>query len=163
MTTFKNSSKEKALIHDFYTAFKNLDYQTMKACYHPEVEFEDAVFKLKQKEVGAMWHMLCERAQNFDLEFEVSEQNGKISAHWEPKYTFSQTGNKVHNIIDAEFEFKDGKIIRHIDNFSFPRWSRQALGLPGLLLGWTPFLHKKVSNTAHKGLSQFIAKHSEYQ
>ena len=163
MTESVKISTEKELIHKFYTAFKERDYQTMNSCYHPEVEFEDAVFKLKHKEVGAMWHMLCERAQDFDLDFEVTEQDGKITAHWEPKYTFSQTGNRVHNIIDAEFEFEDGKIIRHTDRFSFKRWSRQALGLPGLLLGWSSFLHNKVSKTAHQGLAQFIEKHAQYQ
>lgn len=155
-------SDTKALIETFYKAFQQRDYARMIDCYHPNATFEDTVFRLEGKEIGAMWHMLCERGKDMTLEYTVSEVSGKVSAHWEPVYTFSQTGNKVHNVIDAEFEFRDGKIIRHKDSFDFYRWSRQALGLPGMLLGWTPFLHRKVRDTALKSLRSFIKKHPEY-
>ncbi len=64
----------------------------------------------------------------------------------------------MHNIIDAEFEFRDGLILRHVDRFDFYRWSRQALGLPGLLLGWTDKVRNKVKATAAGNLEAFIAK-----
>ena len=32
----------------------------MQACYRPAPTFADEVSSLKGKEVGAMWHMLCE-------------------------------------------------------------------------------------------------------
>lgn len=151
-----SQADDKALIERFYSAFKIKDYATMAECYHPDAYFRDEVFELKGKEVAAMWHMLCKRGKDMTLEYSVTEQAGKISAHWEPKYSFSQTGRFVHNIVDAEFEFKDGLIIKHIDRFDFWRWSRQALGLPGLILGWTPFLRNKVSTMAMANLQKFI-------
>jgi len=156
-------SSNKALIESFYAAFKNKDYKTMAECYHADAYFRDEAFELKGKQVGAMWHMLCERGADMVLTYSVTEQNGMVTAHWEPKYSFSQTGRFVHNIIDAEFEFKEGKIIRHIDHFDFWRWSRQSLGMPGLLLGWSSFLKKKVSTMANKALVGFIKKHREYE
>jgi len=156
-------SSNKALIESFYAAFKKKDYKTMAECYHADAYFRDEAFELKGKQVGAMWHMLCERGADMVLTYSVTEQNGIVTAHWEPKYSFSQTGRFVHNIIDAEFEFKEGKIIRHIDHFDFWRWSRQSLGMPGLLLGWSSFLKKKVSTMANKALAGFIKKHSEYE
>lgn len=155
-------NNNKALIETLYTAFQNKDFKTMADCYHPDAYFRDEAFELKGKEVGAMWHMLCERGTDLKITFSVTEEQGKITAHWEPTYSFSQTGRSVHNIIDAEYEFKDGKIIKHIDRFNFWSWSRQALGLPGLLLGWTPMLRKKVSTMAMGNLKKFIAKHAEY-
>jgi hypothetical protein len=77
---------------------------------------------------------------------------------WEAWYTFSRTGRKVHNIIDASFEFKDGKILVHQDTFDFWRWTRQALGMPGILLGWTPFMRNKVRVTARNGLKKFMGE-----
>ncbi len=53
---------------------------------------------------------------------------------------FSQTGRPVVNDVQATFRFQDGLIAEHHDDFDFHRWARQALGLPGLLLGWTPML-----------------------
>ncbi|MFD2230449.1 nuclear transport factor 2 family protein [Alkalimarinus sediminis] len=151
-------SKEKQLIQTFYTAFKARDHVSMAKCYHPDAVFRDEVFSLKGEYIGAMWQMLCERGADMEMTFSVTETSGIVTAHWEPTYTFRQTGRIVHNIIDAEFEFKDGKIVNHVDRFNFWRWSRQALGVPGLVLGWSPFLRNKVSVMANKALQTFINK-----
>jgi len=151
-------ASQQQLIETFYQAFARLDYATMASCYHPQASFSDPAFTLQGADIGVMWQMLCQRAQNFQLSFSVTQQGDQVSAHWEPLYLFSQTGRQVHNIIDAEFEFRDGLIYRHRDHFSFWRWSRQALGLPGLLLGWTPWLQKKVQQQAAAGLRAFAAK-----
>ena len=55
----------------------------------------------------------------------------------------------------ASFEFRDGKIVKHADCFDLYRWSRQALGPAGLLLGWTPLLQNKVRAMAAKGLADY--------
>ncbi len=146
------------LIERFYQSFQRKDYRSMAECYHPDATFHDAAFHLENgKEIAAMWHMLCEAGKDLRIEFsgvQADERSGR--AHWEAWYTFSRTGRKVHNVIEATFEFRDGKIIRHTDRFSFRRWSRQALGTTGWLLGWTPFLQKKVRETAMKGLWRFM-------
>jgi hypothetical protein len=78
-------------------------------------------------------------------------------AHWDAHYRFSATGRLVDNSIDAQFEFApDGRIVRHRDSFDFWRWSRQALGAPGLLLGWTPMLRGKIRERAGGNLRQFL-------
>lgn len=148
-------------IERFYTAFAALDAEGMIACYHPEVRFSDPAFpNLDAREVAGMWRMLCERAQEFSLEFsDVSAQDDRGSAHWEARYLFSATGRRVHNIIDASFRFADGKIIEHEDTFDFWRWTRHALGLTGVLLGWTPMVKNKVRGQARKGLEIYLSKH----
>jgi len=151
------------LVETFYKAFQKKDYKLMTECYHPDVYFRDEAFELNGQQVGAMWHMLCERGADMKMSFSVNEDKGKVTAHWEPTYTFSQTGRFVHNIIDAKFEFKDGKIIKHVDRFNFWRWSRQSLGLAGYFLGWTPILRKKVSKMASESLNKFIERHTEYK
>jgi hypothetical protein len=64
----------------------------------------------------------------------------------------------VINDIHASFIFRDGKIVRHVDQFDLWRWSRQALGTKGLLLGWTPLVRSAVQKQAAKGLAQFRGK-----
>lgn len=158
-----SADQHRALITRFYEAFQRRDGATMAACYHAEARFSDPAFpNLHGNQIGAMWTMLCARAQDFSLEFsgvQADEERGR--AHWEPRYLFSKTGRKVHNIIDAEFRFKDGLIVEHIDRFDFWRWSRQALGLPGLLLGWSGFLRGKVQAEAARGLAAFQRKASD--
>jgi ketosteroid isomerase-like protein len=146
------------LIEIFYLSFQKLDAEGMVGCYHADVEFSDPAFgKLQGAEAGAMWRMLCATAKNFELAFsgvEADERTGK--AHWEAQYDFSTTGRRVHNKIDAAFEFQDGKIIKHTDTFDFWNWSKQALGTTGTILGWTPLLRNKVQRQAREKLAKFI-------
>jgi ketosteroid isomerase-like protein len=156
--------EHKRVIEAFYTAFQQKDYGVMNACYHPDIHFRDPVFMdLHGNEARAMWHMLCERGKDLVIEFrnvQAGEKGGSV--HWEARYTFS-TGRQVHNVIDATFEFQDGKIIRHEDVFDLWRWSRQALGPLGMGLGWSPVVKNRVRKTARKGLDAFIERHAEYQ
>lgn len=152
------------LIHTFYTAFQSRNHVAMIACYHPDVHFSDPVFTgLHGLQANAMWHMLCERGQDLQISFDGIQADGQSGrADWQATYTFS-TGRPVHNIIQAAFHFQDGLIIRHHDRFDLWRWTRQALGPAGLLLGWTPMVQKRVRETAVASLHKFIAHHPEYQ
>jgi hypothetical protein len=145
---------ETQLIRKFYDAFARHDAQTMGSCYHPEAEFHDPAFgTLKGDEIPTMWHMLLERSQgNLKVVASDFRMEGNIGkAQWQATYPFGKTKRKVVNRIEASFEFKDGLFFRHTDRFSMWRWSRQALGLSGWLLGWTPLIKKKVQ-TQTRGL-----------
>ena len=147
------------LITRFYEAFSRRDWAAMAACYHPEVHFSDEAFDLRGADAGNMWRMLCTSGRDLKLEFSaISADATRGKAHWDARYTFSATGRKVLNRIDASFEFRDGLIVRHIDRFDFWRWSRQALGMPGLPLGWSGFLQKKVRANAATGLAAYGRK-----
>ncbi|MBI5495561.1 MAG: nuclear transport factor 2 family protein [Deltaproteobacteria bacterium] len=147
------------LVNAFYAAFQRRDAGAMAACYHPEVTFRDAVFDLRGDEARLMWRMLCERGADLRVEFrDVSADDATGRAHWDAYYTFSVTGRRVHNSIDATFRFRDGKIAEHVDTFGFHRWARQALGPAGLLLGWTPFFRNVVRRNALKGLRAYAVK-----
>ena len=147
-------------ITDFYSAFQKRDAGAMGACYHPEVEFSDPAFQgLRGARARAMWTMLCERGKDLELTFrdvEADDRGGR--AYWEARYTFSATRRKVINRIHAEFEFRDGLIYRHTDRFDFWRWTGQALGPVGLLLGWTPMLQNKVRSQAITSLDRFMSE-----
>lgn len=156
---FSKMNDNEKLIHHFYTSFAQKDYRAMQDCYADGATFSDEVFQnLNSAQVKAMWEMLISRGKDLQIRFQnVSANEKKGSAEWIANYTFSQTGKKVENRIKADFEFADGKIIKHLDSFDFYKWSSQALGLPGVLLGWTPFLKNKVRNTAMKSLTDFMS------
>jgi uncharacterized protein len=147
------------LIERFYAAFDKHDGAAMAACYQPHATFSDPVFPhLENGEPGAMWTMLTSRAADLDVELaEHQADDATGSAHWIARYTFTQTGRPVVNDIRAQFRFEDGLIADHRDDFSFHRWSRQALGTSGLLLGWTPILRNSVQRRARKGLDEFMS------
>ncbi len=144
----------------FYTAFARRDAEGMAAEYHADVRFSDPVFQdLRGDRARAMWRMLAGRAKDIALEFrDVEADDATGRAHWEARYTFSATGRKVHNVIDARFVFKDGKILEHIDTFDLWRWAGMALGPSGKLLGWAPFVQKGIRKRAIEGLDAFLAR-----
>jgi ketosteroid isomerase-like protein len=148
------------LITKFYSAFQKLDWQTMVDCYHADVEFSDPVFRdLQGWKAGAMWRMLCERAQDFSLEFrDVQADDAQGSAYWEATYTFSKTGNRIVNKIRASFTFRDGKIVKHVDRFSLWRWAGMAMGIAGKLTGWLPPVQNRIRAEAGSGLEMFIKR-----
>ena len=152
----------KSTLEKFYHAFKAHDASKMAECYHQDAVFNDPAFRnLNHKEVKAMWAMLIERSNgqleiNFDS---VVGDDEMAQCIWEADYEFSKTGNPVHNVIHATMEFKDGLIIKHTDEFDFWRWSKMALGTPGALLGWTPFLKNKVRKMARISLDKYMREH----
>jgi ketosteroid isomerase-like protein len=149
--------KHKELIEKFYNAFSKGDYQTMIACYHKDIVFEDPAFgRLERDRAMSMWEMLLsQKNTKITISFtepEVSANIGKTN--WTAQYYFGK--RPVFNDVTAQFKFKDGKIIEHIDTFNFWKWTRQALGLSGYLLGWTKFMEKKVQAITKSKLDKFI-------
>jgi ketosteroid isomerase-like protein len=149
------------LIERFYAAFDRKDGDAMAACYAPDARFSDPVFgELRGEQPGAMWRMLTAQARDLSIEL-VDHQGdpaaGTGSARWIARYTFTQTGRPVTNDVRARFRFAGELIAEHDDAFSFYAWSRQALGAPGLLLGWTPLLRASVRRRARASLERFQA------
>lgn len=159
MSDINPSEHNSALITRFYEAFNRLDAEAMAACYTDDVLFSDPVFgELRGRQAGDMWRMLTSRAKEFSVRFDnVRADERAGGAHWVATYLFSQTGRTVVNDIQARFVFRDGKICEHHDHFDLWRWSRQALGAKGALLGWTPFVQNAIRAQAQKGLKAYQA------
>jgi len=150
----------KELITVFYTSFQKKDYKGMQECYADQAVFNDEAFKnLNSDEVKAMWEMLCKTGKELKLTFgNVSETANGATAEWTASYLFSRTGKTVVNNVQAKFEIVNGKITRHTDRFDFYVWAKQAFGITGFFLGWTPYFENKVQATARKSLDNFMNK-----
>ena len=148
------------LITEFYSAFQRKDYRTMQSLYHDQAIFSDPVFgDLNAAEVRGMWEMLLTSSKDLRVEFDsVRTEGDKGSCHWEAWYTFTKTKRLVHNKIDASFVFRNGKIFRHNDRFDLWRWSRHALGVSGIFLGWSPPVQNKIRSMARARLNIFLQR-----
>lgn len=148
-----------ALVEKFYRSFAVADLDGMLSCYHKEIEFEDPAFgKLNHEMPGKMWKMLLERAKG-DLKItygHIMAGENKGSAVWEAHYHFGTEKRKVINKINASFEFKDGLIYKHKDQFDLWKWSSQALGMRGFLLGWSSFMKQKIRQRSLSLLNNYI-------
>lgn len=151
---------ELRLLERFYAAFAARDGAGMAACYHPEARFADPVFPdLRGTEVGAMWRMLTERGKDLAVHSSDLWTDGdRGGARWVAEYTFSATGREVRNEVVSTFVFRDGLIVEHRDAFDLWRWTRMALGGPGVLLGWSPLVKGRVRRQAKAALDRFVER-----
>lgn len=144
------------LIQRFYAAFAAGRGDAMAACYAPDAHFSDPVFPdLNGDEPGRMWRMLLEAGKPRIELVEHGADDERGTACWQARYVFRETGRPVFNEIRATFRFEGGLIADHRDEFGFHRWSRQALGTPGLLLGWTPIIRNAVRTKAAARLAAY--------
>lgn len=151
-----------AVIRKLYQSFQNHDGEAMASVYHRDASFEDPAFgKLKGKEIGDMWKLLLELSQGqIAIRYsQVDVHNGLGKAHWDADYRFSLTGFLIDNHIESSFSFKDGLIYTQTDEFDFHRWSALAIGLPGQLLGGTPFLKTYFQTQVRQRLAQWSKLH----
>ncbi len=144
----------------FYQAFATRDDATMGALYGEDARFSDPVFPdLDAQQARAMWSMLLRSGSDLKIDYQIlSATETTAKTQWTAHYHFSATGRPVTNVVVATMDVSEGKIRRHRDAFSFYRWSAQALGLPGLLIGWSPILRAKVRAQAAARLRAFMTR-----
>jgi hypothetical protein len=144
----------------FYDAFMVRDWYTMGLLYAEHATFSDPVFPLlNAKGTRLMWRMLLSRAEDLGVEVDILEDSpSRARVNWVAHYTFTATGRPVSNRIATEMQISANKIVRQQDTFSMWRWSQQALGMKGLLLGWTPLVRNKVQKAAAESLTRFASE-----
>lgn len=147
------------LVEQFYTAFSEGNFKKMADCYHKEIVFQDPAFGiLKGERVLKMWEMLLSRkTKTTKITCEmISTTAEKGKAEWTAAYRYGKNQRKVINHITAKFKFEEGKIIEHIDSFNLWKWTQQALGIVGYLIGWTAFMKNKIQKRTNRQLDKFI-------
>ena len=145
----------------FYDAFTVRDSYTMGLLYAEHATFSDPVFQLlNAKGTRLMWQMLLSRAEDdFGIEFDIVEESAsRARVNWVARYTFTATRRPVTNHVRTEMQLVAGKIVRQQDEFSLWRWSSQALGPKGALLGWSPIVRNKIRAQAAASLQDFARK-----
>ncbi len=154
-----NAKKKNAeLINKFYSSFNERNAASMLACYRPDVAFTDPTFgTLKGDRARAMWSMLCARAVDLVVEHDhVKADDTSGSAWWYATYKYGTTHHEVRNFVQAKFEFSDGLISKHTDDFDLHHWAAQALGTSGLLLGGFGPFQRILRRKANAKLDAFI-------
>lgn len=148
------------VVERLYAALAQRDHAGMAACYGPAARFSDPVFPaLQGPEIGQMWRMLCERGTDLQVVAgPVRETDGgRLLVDWEARYTYRATRRPVHNRIRASFFLERDLIRDHTDAFNLYAWARQALGLPGVLFGWSAPFQRTIRSRARRALAADVA------
>jgi len=126
----------EALVRRFFERLAARDAPGAAGCYHAEIFYSDPLFpRLRGAAPGELWRMRLEDLQG--LEIRLEEAHGDADgAHavWSLGYVLGP--RKVALRVRSMFGFRDGRISRHYDHFSFWGWAAQAYGARGAVLGW---------------------------
>jgi hypothetical protein len=151
-----------AVVAGFYEAFARRDFLGMACSYDPNIEFTDSIFgTLRGKRALAMWAMLTSQATDLEVRYSRVRGDAKAGqAHWDARYSFPFLAftNHVENSIDATFELRGGKIVRHVDTFDLRRWMKMALWPLGGVVA-----EDTIRSGVQKKLDEFIERHPEFQ
>lgn len=152
------------LLQKFYNSFSAGNAEEMIDCYHDSVIFHDPAFgTLKGNSVKYMWEMLLSKKDtDFKIDYKILKADEKYGeVYWIAHYNYGPKKRKVVNKVTASFEFKDGKILRHTDDFNLWNWSKQALGTSGFLLGWSSYMRDQIQKKTGKILSSYIKRRTQ--
>jgi hypothetical protein len=114
--------------------------------------FVDPAFgPLAGSDIGRMWRALTKGSKNLRLEVTHGPSaEGLHTVNWVARYDFGKASRPVENHVTSRIVVRDGLIVAQVDSFDFHTWAKQALGLAGLLAGWTRLLQRKVQADARK-------------
>ena len=147
------------LLQKFYKSFSEGNAEEMIACYHDSVIFHDPAFgTLQGNSAKYMWEMLLSKKDtDLKIDYKILKADEKYGeVYWTANYNYGPKKRKVLNKVTASFEFKDGKILRHTDDFNLWNWSKQALGISGYLLGWSSYMRDQIQKKTGELLSTYM-------
>ena len=133
----RTGEANRAMLQRFFECFAKRDAMGMRACLHPDVEFQDIGFDLRGDEVGAMWSMITtpkhpDQVQHpIQVQLHSSTVTGSTGeAHWSCQYLLIPDKGgaplPIENTTTSKFEFVDGLIRRQHDDCDFWKWFRQV-------------------------------------
>src|SRR4051812_35367562 len=118
----------ETLVRRLFDRLAAHDAQGAAACYHGDIFYSDPLFpRIRGAAAGELWRMRVEGLRS--LEIRLEEAHGDADgphALWSLSYM--QGPRKVAVRVRSMFGFREGRISRHYDHFSFWRWAAQAYG-----------------------------------
>lgn len=141
----------------FFGALQRHDVDALVRFYAHEAEFFHPLLgRLTQLQVSAAWRRFVQLTPDLSVRFRIEQVGpGAAEASWTQSYLFHLTGRRVS--VSGTSQFLLGRqggrlqIIKQIDQCDRRQWSRQALGMKGLLLsfvpGWRTFVENELRLT----------------
>ena len=146
----------ETLVRELLARLAARDAEGAARCYHAEIFYSDPRFpQVGGCAVGVLWRMRFDQEPQFALtvdEVGVDGQGGAF-ARWHWRYVHH--GRPVAVRVRSMFAFRDERIVRHYDHFSFWDWAAQAHGALGTALGWSAPFKWKLRRDAMRRLERF--------
>jgi ketosteroid isomerase-like protein len=125
------------VVSNFYKAFSTSDFSTMEQLYSPDVHWKDTIFSADNRsQLMGIWRFELNPSVGGKITYQITgadapdaQGNTVVHVQWRDVYKF--LGNPIDHSIDASLTVdKDGKIVNHVETYSWEQWADQAF--PGV-------------------------------
>lgn len=124
------------LLARFFGALAARDAERLATCYHPLATYSSPVFPdLRGALPAAMWRLALARATDLRIDWDVAFADPrKAQVKWTGRWREGAAERRL--AVASTLSIWDGRIVRHVDEFRFPAFAAQTVGLSGRLLAW---------------------------
>lgn len=142
------------LLARFFGALAARDAARLAGCYHPLATYSSPLFPdLRGALPALMWRLALDRAPDLRIDWDVAFADPrKAQVKWTARWRQGTTERRL--AVASTLSIWDGRIVRHVDEFRFPSFAAQALGVRGRLLGWNAAWRRRLQRRVRAGLEQ---------
>ncbi len=150
------------IVTQFFEAFAKHDWRSIARCYHDKASYSDPLFPdLRGERIVYMWYQMLGTAgakqthsmNDLNLEYRILfGDERKAQVEWTANYVYAGRYVRIEGL--TTLAIWDDKIVRHVNEYNFWRWIRQAKGLTGLVFGGLPAYQRNVQRSAQSLVDQ---------
>jgi SnoaL-like domain len=135
-------------VQSLLEAVMSLNRERVRACYHEAISYSSPLFPdLRREMVMDAWDLILDGMETLSIEHEFNfadERKAQIS--W--RCTYQRGSRKVVVPGLSTLSLWDDKIVRQVDEWAFPSWSRRQLGIKVWPFAWSKRFQRHCQDTA---------------
>jgi ketosteroid isomerase-like protein len=138
------------LVEQHYKAIQAKDADAILAVYAADCRIDHPLIgRMSKDEFSKAVQAFIRQTPDYELEFQISHAGAqRVDAEWALTHVFHLTGRTIRLAGATTYFLSANRITRHIDQFDRRAWSRQAMGMTGLVLsfvpGWRSFVEREL-------------------
>jgi hypothetical protein len=141
------------IIDRLFKAFQSKDADAILAAYSAKCQFNHPLIGCMSKdEFSKAVQIFIRETPDYELAFQINHVSAKrVEVEWTMTHIFHLTGRIIKQNGKTTCFLSANSVVRQIDQFDRRIWSRQAMGVTGLVLsfvpGWKSFIERELRNT----------------
>ncbi len=141
-------------VNTFFRAYAKADPVLIGQCLHQQISFSDPLFPdLRGARALLRWHWLLRQTQDLSVQHQVIFADDR-KAQLKVNVSYSWHGRQVNLPVLTTLTIWDDLIVRHVDEYSYYEYAKQAQGLAGRVLGALPMAQSAVQRRALQAVDE---------
>ncbi len=135
-------------VQSLLDALMSLNRERVRSCYHEAITYSSPLFPdLRREMVMDAWDLVFDGMESLSLEHQFNfADERKAQIAW--RCTYLRGDRRVVLPGLSTLSLWDDKIVRQVDEWEFPAWSRRQLGVKAWPFSWSKRFQRHCQDTA---------------